>query len=158
MAETLRQKNAEVGFEDKLAALARELVAEVTRTWKWLAASPTEHVKEIRSAITSAHRHWVSKQGMDKGSEHSRPWDNQPLLQIGRMRSSSTKWLAWGLTVSGSAGTRAKSRSNLLLKRIYLTLMWGIGGWGEVWRGQKFRFVLIRAQNRIIAGKGHNKW
>ena len=34
MAETLRQKNAEVGFEDKLAALARELVAEVTRTWK----------------------------------------------------------------------------------------------------------------------------
>lgn len=47
LIEDMEMKNAEVGCEDNLAALARkEAVAEVTRTREWLETSPTEHVKK----------------------------------------------------------------------------------------------------------------
>lgn len=78
---------------------------------------------------TSSHRHWVSEQDTDKDSEQVDLGDNQCLtLQLGKMGPSSIKWLAWGLTVSGRAGTRAKSRSNPLLKRIWHSC--------EGWRGE----------------------
>lgn len=155
MAETLRQKNAAVGFEgSKLVALARRAGGRSDRDyWKhWQQAQ--QNTKEIRfKHVTSAHRHWVSEARYGQRAQSTVDLEkNQPCLQTGRMRSSSIKWLAWGLTVSGSAGTRAKSDQIQHWRGSILTLMWGMGV-GEVWRGHKFRFVLIRVQKRITAGK-----
>lgn len=125
---TWRQKNAEVGCEDKQDASAeKETVAEATRT-RMIGSLPNRAHEGNQICYNKLPDTGFLSKVLTKTQGRVDLGDNQPLtLQMGRMKPSSIKWLAWGLTVSGRGGTRAKSRSNPLLKRIWHSCE----GWGR---------------------------